>query len=287
MSLLGTPVYANPTTPLWLGSGGSQTLSGNLTVGPPGFITGGRISASRQINPSFGNFVLSDSNGNTVGGLNQYGQTVALQGTTGQGILFGTVGTSNANSFLTLSAPGADLDLLRVGGTVRPNVFDTPDVSDNPAIRITGGAAGVGYIQGGTILFSEVNQSSANTSLVTSPFGSNADVFTTDEVNAKTLFLADAGAAPIVGTADITVASGLTYVIVNTTAVTATSKIFVSHAGASAAGPGNGAAQGGLTVNPALIVAGTSFRIDLVDPATGIAVLPTLVDVPVNWLIIG
>lgn len=131
MSLLGTPVYANPSTPLWVGSSGSQSIGnlGSLTIGSPassagvnGYLTAGRIAASKAINPTFGNFALSDASGNTIGGMNQVGtpgaSDVYLNGTSGRSILFGTVGSSNANSSLTLSAPGANLDLLTVGGTV-------------------------------------------------------------------------------------------------------------------------------------------------------------------------
>lgn len=148
MSLLGTQVFGNPSTPLWVGSSGNQVISnlGSLAVGSSnssagqnGFITGGRIAASRAINPTFGNFALSDASGTTVGGLNQVGtpgaSDVIVTATQGRKIFFGAVGAGSFNSSMTISAPGANLDLLSVGGTV-----------DALALKLanTGGAAVVG-----------------------------------------------------------------------------------------------------------------------------------------------
>lgn len=84
-----------------------------------------------------------------------------------------------------------------------------------------------------------------------------------------------------------TIAVGQTNAVIPSTSVTASSIILVTHSGAAAAGPGNGAAQGGLTCNPALIVPGVSFRVDLVDPATGIAVAASVVGVDFNYLVIN
>jgi hypothetical protein len=228
MSLLGTPVYANPTTPLWLSSAGG-TISGNLTVGPPGFITGGRIAASKAINPTFGNFALSDASGITQGGLNQItgvGVTdVNLQCTSGRSTFFGLVGSSNANSSITPSVFGANTDLLRINGTTRTNVMDSPDVSGNRAIRLTGGAAGIGYIQGSTIRFTELDATTGNTALVTSAAGSNADLLTIGgTVDAQALKLANGGSAPTVGSD--TLAGGQK--TITTTAADVTSYILVS-----------------------------------------------------------
>jgi hypothetical protein len=289
MSLLGTPVYANPTTPLWLSSAGG-TISGNLTVGPPGFITGGRIAASKAINPTFGNFALSDASGITQGGLNQItgvGVTdVNLQCTSGRSTFFGLVGSSNANSSITPSVFGANTDLLRINGTTRTNVMDSPDVSGNRAIRLTGGAAGIGYIQGSTIRFTQLDATTGNTALVTSVAGSNADTFTVGgTVSALGLKLSASGPAAACGSSAVPV--GATNIVISNTAVQSNSIILVSHSGAAAAGPGNGAAQGGLTANPALIVPGVSFRVDLVNPSTGVTVAASVVDSEFNYLIIN
>lgn len=219
MSLLGSQVYANPDTPLWLSNSGG-VITGNLTVegavyAGTGLVTyaGGGLGGVEILDPA------DDS------------QKLRLAVTTGGSprsiiqsanpIFFNQIGTANGNTSLTLSAFGANADLLSVGGTVS-----------------------------------------------TLKLGMNA-----------------AGAAATVGTA--TIAVGQTNIVVATTAVSASSKIFVSHAGAPSAGPGAGAGQGGLTVGTATIVPGTSFRIDLVDPATGISVAASLVDVPVNWFIIN
>jgi hypothetical protein len=235
MSLLGTQVYANPSTPCWLGTSGG-TISGNLVVD-------GNIGASGSV-------------------------------TAGQG--FVTVESASVNGFSVLNTAQTQ--------TVT-NIQHLPAPSSRTVIQ-----------SGDPFVFAKVGASNGNTVLTTSAFGANTDqlevlgTIQTLNLSANKLSLLGSGSpapAAVVGTATITVASTLTYVIVNTTAVTATSKIFVSHAAASVAGPGNGGAQGGLTVNPTFIVPGVSFRIDLVAPATGIAVAPTLNDVPINWLIIG
>lgn len=56
MSLLGTPVYANPTTPIWAGVSGNQSISGNLSVTGTftsgGIITGPSVTPAALINAS-------------------------------------------------------------------------------------------------------------------------------------------------------------------------------------------------------------------------------------------
>ena len=135
MSLLGTPVFANPSTPLWVGVGGG-TISGNVTI--DGFLTAGRVASSRALEPSFGNFALVDASGLTVGGVNQLGTGGAsdtfLQTTSGRKILFGLVGGANANTTFTPSAVGANLDLLGVGGTVAALALNLEDTGAAPVV---------------------------------------------------------------------------------------------------------------------------------------------------------
>jgi hypothetical protein len=119
MSLLGTPVYANPSTPLWASASGG-TITGNVAV--DGFLSAGRVAASRQLEPAFGNFALVDASGITVGGLNQLGTPGAtdtvVQTGSGRKLFFGLVGGAGANTSLTPSAVGSNTDLFSVGGTV-------------------------------------------------------------------------------------------------------------------------------------------------------------------------
>jgi hypothetical protein len=215
MSLLGTPVYANPDTPIWVSANG-DTITGDLIV--TGTVEAGAVEVA---------------NG-------------------GAGYQIVGAGPSTVSVFQHLE-----------------------------------GFSPATYIRSNDpIVFSQIGAPSGNTSLVQSVQGANADVLTVGgTVSTIRLNLAAGAALSTVGTATILV--GQTNIVVPTTSVTANSKIFVSHAGAAAAGPGAGAAQGGLTVNPALIVPGTSFRIDLVDPTTGIAVAASLVGVPVNWFFIN
>jgi hypothetical protein len=135
MSLLGTPVYANPTTPLWVGVGGG-TISGNVTI--DGFVTAGRVASSRALEPAFGNFVMLDASGATVGGLNQIGTPGAtdtiVQTTSGRKLFFGLVGGAGANTSLTPSAVGANLDLLSVGGTLDALALRLEDTGAAPVV---------------------------------------------------------------------------------------------------------------------------------------------------------
>ena len=136
MSLLGTPVYANPSTPLWVGAGGG-TVNGNLIV--DGFLTAGRVASSKAIEPGFGNFALTDASGNTCGGLNQVGAVgasdVYVNVGSGNKIQFGLVGFSSGNSYITPSAVGANTDLLSVGG----QILSAPGGGISPIIPVVGG----------------------------------------------------------------------------------------------------------------------------------------------------
>lgn len=217
MSLLGAQVYANPDTPCWLSTQGG-TVDGNVSAAvfeaSSGYIApqgGGKLG-----------LVFQDASGSQQFRLACLGPASPrniIQ--TNAPLYFNQIGTANGNTSLTVSAFGANADLLNVGGTLA----------------------------------------------------------------AQRLSLTTGGAAPSCGSGAILV--GQTNVVIPTTVVTANSIILVSHSGAAAAGPGNGAAQGGLTVNPALIVPGVSFRVDLVDPTTGIAVAASLVNAEFNYLIIN
>jgi hypothetical protein len=131
MSLLGSQVYANPDTPLWLAASGNATTTGNILAS--------RVAATKQFG-GLGTIVLTDASNNTVGGFNQVA-TVApfsdlyIVSQSGQKIQFGTIGGGGGNSFITPSTTGANADLLSVGGTVSARNLDLLD---------TGAAAVIG-----------------------------------------------------------------------------------------------------------------------------------------------
>jgi hypothetical protein len=83
-----------------------------------------------------------------------------------------------------------------------------------------------------------------------------------------------------------TIPIGATNVVIPSTRVTATSKIFLTFFGSPSAGPGKGVSQGNLIVNQALIVPGTSFRVDLTD-ADGVSVAASAVDVTFHWFLVN
>jgi hypothetical protein len=117
MSLLGTPVYANTTTPLWLSAGGG-TISGNLVV------NGGIRATTNMSTPSY---LVIDPSGATTGGIT-YAATGAGAGLNFQGNLFefGRLGTGSVNTTLTPSAFGANTDNLTVGGTINCLIGPVP-----------------------------------------------------------------------------------------------------------------------------------------------------------------
>jgi len=117
MSLLGNPVYANPATPLWLGTAGG-TINGNLIVD-------GNIQALG--NNSADAFVTIDPSLNVTGEMTRAGLGAGT-GLNFQGDLFkfGKLGTGNVNSSLTTSAFGANTDLLNIGGTITANIGPVP-----------------------------------------------------------------------------------------------------------------------------------------------------------------
>lgn len=83
-----------------------------------------------------------------------------------------------------------------------------------------------------------------------------------------------------------TIPIGATNVVINTPNVTASSSIFFTYTGVPSAGPGAGVSQGNLIVNPAFIVPGTSFRVDLTDK-DGVSVAASNVNVTFYWMIIN
>ena len=109
MSLLGNPVYANKTTPLWLGVEGG-TISGNLIV------DGGIQSLTNVSAPAF---LTIDPSLNVTGSMIP-AATGAGGGINFQGNLFefGKTGTGNVNTTLTPSVFGANTDALVVGGSI-------------------------------------------------------------------------------------------------------------------------------------------------------------------------
>ena len=88
----------------------------------------------------------------------------------------------------------------------------------------------------------------------------------------------------MVGTGSIAV--GQTNTGIATSAVTASSTIFLSRIGAAALGPGAGAAQGNLTYRPADIIPGVSFTVYLTD-SIGVITAASLVDAEFVWMVIN
>lgn len=113
MSLLGTPVYANPDTPIWVSATG-DTITGNLVVS--GSITAGPLGV---IVPDEGNG-LTILNGSTVETRIQHIQGVGprtlIQST--DPIYFTQPGQVNGNTNLLVSTALSLADVLTVGGDI-------------------------------------------------------------------------------------------------------------------------------------------------------------------------
>jgi hypothetical protein len=132
----------------------------------------------------------------------------------------------------------------------------------------------------GAIRFGQVGQATANTEILPTAPGVNADVLLVGgTTNTLKLQLGNQSCG------QNTILVGATNAVVPSTAVTATSKIFLSFYGSPSAGPGAGPSQGSLIVNPALIVPGVSFRVDHTDE-TGVSVAVSNTNCTFNWLII-
>ncbi len=141
MSLLGTPVYANPSTPLWASSA-NPVFSGTVTA------------TSFTTTPG-GNLRVLDPSGNIGVGIVSPGSTYSyIQ--SDKTLLFGQTGQVTANTSLALSAPGANTDVLTVGGqingggitpstsvvggaTVTQNASTPPALTITPAINLVSG----------------------------------------------------------------------------------------------------------------------------------------------------
>jgi hypothetical protein len=126
MSLLITRDYANKGTPLWVPTSGG-TIDGNLNVAG-NIVADGNIRAEGNISSRV--FITVDPSGTDTGGL--YFQSTAT-GATSNGMLiqgdllkFTKLGTSNANTSLTLSAAGANADNFTLGGTLVASIGPVP-----------------------------------------------------------------------------------------------------------------------------------------------------------------
>jgi len=131
MSLLGTQVYGNPETPVWLAASGNAVSTGNILAS--------RVAATKQFG-GLGTVVVTDASNNTVGGFNQVisvapASDLYIVNQGGQKIQFGTIGGGGGNSYIQPSTTGSFADVLSVGGTVIARNLDLLD---------TGAAAVIG-----------------------------------------------------------------------------------------------------------------------------------------------
>lgn len=121
MSLLGKQVYANPDTPLWLGTTGG-TITGNLLVDGTITATSDIVSQTEVDAPSLR---VIDSNAATKMSLtNDFAGNSLIQST--DVIKFTQLGTINGNTTLTQSVAGANTDNLTVGGTINCLIGPVP-----------------------------------------------------------------------------------------------------------------------------------------------------------------
>lgn len=218
MSLLGTPVYANPSTPLWVSAGGGA-ISGNIT-------TTGSVTAQSGMN-------TWDPNGyavlNTTGGFVQSQFTHASGNTlikSADPIIFTKVGAVTGNTSLTTSTAGVNADVLAVGGSIQQK-----DQAGATGMVIYS-QSNASYLQSAyPILFTKIAAGTGDSSLTIGTAGTNTDNLTIGgTVSARNLDLLDTTAAAVIGTA--TLSSGT--VVVNTTACDVTSYIILTRTGVGA-----------------------------------------------------
>jgi hypothetical protein len=121
MSLLFTPVYANPSKPIWLSATGGS-ITGNLTVDGTITATSDIISETEVDAPSLR---VIDSNAASKMILQNDGAGNSLIQSTDV-IKFTQLGTINGNTTLTQSVAGANADNLTVGGTINCLIGPVP-----------------------------------------------------------------------------------------------------------------------------------------------------------------
>lgn len=141
MSLLGSQVYANSTTPLWLSASG-DTINGNLTIDGTLDVTGPSTLANTLFNTTIGALIGLAASGNV-------GMELRTDGVDGNinsdGVIyFGRTGSTGGSTTIT---PGAtpNTDVVVIGGTLTtaPGGGITPEVSLVPApalLTINGGS---------------------------------------------------------------------------------------------------------------------------------------------------
>jgi hypothetical protein len=205
MSLLGSQVYGNSTTPLWIGAGG------------------GTIAESLSLKAPNGELLLTDATGVTIGRIAAEPPNIPSP-PPGEGVVY--IQSDYAIAFYRL-----------------------------------------GFNQGNTILYPAT------------AYGD--DVFQVGgELKCENL-----GISTGVMTGFDEILVGQTNVVVISDNILAGDIILFTRPGAAVAGPGNGPGQGQVTFNPANIIPGTSFQVDLVDPATGIVVAASGVNAQFQWVI--
>lgn len=126
MSLLGTPVYANASTPIWLSAGG-DTIQGNLTVNGTLDVSGNadfqspQVSVAGQLSLQGPNAKMSFQETGVGTGMTLLSDTGQVNGfieTNGTLYLGRLVAGNTANTTFTPSAPTTNGDVLTVGGRI-------------------------------------------------------------------------------------------------------------------------------------------------------------------------
>lgn len=295
MSLLINESYANTSAPLWLSSSGG-TIDGDLDI--TGTLTAQYVEARSGFS------LLDNSNPQTqvmsiACATNNPGGDPIFQVNPNGAFRFGQVSQAAANTEIVPSAPGANLDVLNVGGVITTSgtvgsqglrlkneqyisFTDEPSVPVVEGLRIYSAETGtpgltfssIAVQPTASLYFNQIGQS-ANSYIKPAAFGGN------DELSIGGYLSLGAQSC---GTGTIPV--GATNVVINSTAITATSKVFFSFYGSPSAGPGNGPSQGNLILNSGLIVPGTSFRVDHTDE-NGISVAVAGVDCTFHWMLVN
>lgn len=126
MSALNRQSHATNDQPLWVSSSGNTVVNGNITAN---YITAkSGFELKDNSNPANTIFTLAAATNGVTG--NPIFQTAS-----GGAFRFGQFSQSSANTTITPSAPGSNLDLLKVGGTVQGSYLN---------LKNTGGDASIG-----------------------------------------------------------------------------------------------------------------------------------------------
>lgn len=186
----------------------------------------------------------------------------------------------NVTGPIDIQAPGGAIQFLDASGNQISRI-----VSEVPPIPSPQPGEGLLFLQSDYgVAFSQQNSGAYNTALYIDDFNGEDLLDVGGQVNVKTLGVSSTNGSGMSGFASIPLGSN--NVTISTTAIDQGDMIFFTRVGQPAVGPGSGVGQGGLIWRDADIVPQTSFKVQLIDPATGVITSAVTTSADFYWMIV-